>query len=64
MAEPIKLSSNHWVLESYSERMTVAQWRAILLDERDRIIFNGHMRRLVAKRLGAGVVEISKAPKE
>lgn len=36
------------------QRMTTAEWRAILLDEKDKIIRNGDLRRLVAKRLGAG----------
>jgi len=57
-----ELSQNHWVSEECTERMTVANWRKILLDERDRIIFHGNCRRLVAKRLGAGIVEVSKAP--
>jgi hypothetical protein len=54
------LSNNHWVLEEFSQRMTTKEWKQILLDEQDKIIFKGYMRRLVAKRLGAGVVEVSK----
>lgn len=49
-------------MESYKERITVSQWREILLDERDTMIFKGTVRQLVAKNLGYGVVEVSKAP--
>jgi hypothetical protein len=58
------ISSNHWAAEDYRERMTVKEWRAVLLAERDIIFFRGHSRRLVAKNIGAGVVEVSKAPEE
>lgn len=54
------LSNNHWSIEGYRQRMTVKEWRKILLDERDSVIFRGTVRRLVAKPLGAGVVEVSK----
>ena len=59
---PFLLSPNHSVMESYKERITVSQWREILLDERDTMIFKGTVRQLVAKNLGYGVVEVSKAP--
>jgi len=49
-------------MESYTERITVSQWREVLLDERDTMIFKGNVRQLVAKNLGYGVVEVSKAP--
>ena len=58
------LSQNHWVMESFVERMTAKQWKEILLTERDSIIFKGNMRRLKARRLGYGVVEVYKAPLE
>lgn len=59
---PFLLSPNHSVMESYKERITASQWREILLDERDTMIFKGTVRQLVAKNLGYGVVEVSKAP--
>ena len=54
------LSENHWRMPYYSQRMTVKEWKEHLLNERDRIIFHGKMVRLIAKRLGYGVVEVSK----
>lgn len=59
-----EISVNHYKMENYTERMTTAQWKAILLAYRDSVVFKGCVRRLVAKRLGAGVVEVSKAPAE
>jgi hypothetical protein len=44
------------------QRVTVAEWRAILLAERDRPIIRGHVRQIVAKRLGAGVMELRLKP--
>ena len=58
-----ELSPNHWRLESYKQRMTRKDWRDILLGGRDEIMFKGHFRKLVAKNLGAGVLEISKKPR-
>ena len=44
------------------QRMTTAEWRTVLLAERDSIIIDGLVRRLVATHLGAGVVEVRVAP--
>jgi len=60
--EPFQLSGTHWDMEGYRERMTVAQWRELLLRDGDRMIFRGHTRQLIARKLGAGVVEVSKKP--
>jgi hypothetical protein len=57
------LSIVHWRNEGYTQRMTSSQWRIHLLAEDDKIVFRGHCRRLVAVPLGAGIMEISKAPK-
>ena len=46
------------------QRMTTAEWRAALLAELDRPIIRGHVRQLVAKRIGPGVVELRLAPLE
>lgn len=51
----------HWTNENHKQRMTSKEWRNLLLDKEDGMIFRGHLRRLVAKSLGAGVVEVSKA---
>jgi len=55
-----KLSDNHWRMEHFSERMTTQEWKEHLLREDDKIIFEGRCRTLVAKKIGCGVVEVSK----
>jgi hypothetical protein len=57
------LSNGHWQLEDFNQRMTTKEWRQILLDERDTIIVKGQCRKLVAKSLGYGVVNIRKEPR-
>lgn len=44
------------------QRMTVAEWRAVLLAGMDRPIIRGRLRKLIAKNLGAGVVELRLQP--
>lgn len=56
------LSDNHWTMEAYRQRMTTKEWKKLLLANEDSIIFRGHVRRLIAKSLGCGVVEIYKSP--
>lgn len=58
------LSINHWTAEGFRQRMPARDWRKVLLAGDDRIMAQGYMRRLVAKKVGFGVVEISKAPLE
>lgn len=58
------LSDGHWTFEDFRQWITVRSWRAILLAGQHEIMFRGHLRRLVARPLGAGVVEVSKAPEE
>lgn len=50
--------------EDYSQRLTSKQWRSALLNHEDKIMTKGTLRQLVAKNLGCGVIEISKAPLE
>ncbi len=57
------LKEEHWKFETFYQRMTIKEWRKVLLDGDDRITFQGCCRRLKAKNLGAGVYEISKANK-
>lgn len=52
----------HWQREDFAQRMTTQQWRSLLLREEDRLIFNGRMRRLVGRYIGAGVFEVRKEP--
>lgn len=54
------LSNNHWVLEHYEQRMTTREWKEVLLNHSDTIIFCGHIRQLKAKSLGCGIVSVSK----
>ena len=58
------LHNNHWVSSTFKQRMTIRQWRRILLNNEDKITFNGFITQLVAKNIGSGVVEVSKALKE
>jgi len=58
------LSNNHWLLKDYHQRMTIKQWREVLLNKDDQlIIFQGEVYELKAKNLGAGVVEVYKTKK-
>ena len=41
--------------------MTSKEWKQILLDEDDKMIYRGRLTQLKSKNLGSGVVEISKA---
>ena len=52
----------HWQIEDFRQRMTNKEWKQILLNHEDKIIVRGRLRQLVAKNLGAGVVEIYKKP--
>jgi hypothetical protein len=54
------LDDQHWQFEDYRQRITAKDWKALLLNDDDQIIFHGRMRPLVGKSLGFGVVEISK----
>lgn len=54
------LSDNHWTMKYYKQRMKVADWKNLLLNDDDKIIYRGHLTRLIGKKLGYGVVEVSK----
>lgn len=58
------LDDQHWTFEDYKQRMVTKDWKALLLNDDDKMIFAGRLRQLVGKNLGAGVWEISKAPSE
>jgi len=57
-------SENHWRMEEYKQRITTKQWTQLLLNGDDALIFQGRYRQLKAKKIGPGVVEIYKIPKE
>ena len=59
---PELIDSNHWKIEDFKQRITTKEWRTILLEGKDTIIFRGHMRKLIGKRIFPGVVEIYKEP--
>ena len=54
------LTDGHWNSEVYAQRMTTRCWKLLLLNNDDQITYKGHVRRLIAKKLGYGVVEVSK----
>lgn len=54
------LHNNHWTMKYFKQRMTTKEWKNILLDGKDTIIFHGLVTPLKAKKLGHGVVEVSK----
>lgn len=56
------LRQGHWVFEDFKQRMTAREWKQLLLQEADQVIFKGNLRPLVARKLGYGVVEVSKSP--
>ena len=57
------INVKHVMYESYFERMTVKQWKKILLVRQDKFIFQGQYRQLeIANRLGSGIVEVHKKP--
>ena len=60
MAIRVFLDDGLWATEDYRQRMTAKQWRQILLDGNDKVIFRGVVRCLIAKNLGYGVVEVFK----
>lgn len=54
----------HWQKENYKQRMTVGEWKHILIAGDDKIIFHGKLRQLKAKRLNYGMVEVYKEVKD
>ncbi len=54
------LSNDHWTLPDFKQRMTKKEWRNILLNHQDKIVYQGKVYRLKADDLGVGVVEVYK----
>ena len=44
------------------QRVTTKEWREMLLNEADRPIIRGHVRQVVARPLGGGVLELRLVP--
>jgi len=58
------LDPQHWRFRNFKQRITGKDWRQLLLNDDDKIIFNGKVMQLKAKHLGCGVYEISKGDLE
>ena len=56
------LDDQHWQFEDYYQRVEAKVWKQLLLNDDDRIIMNGRLRKLNGKNLGFRVIEISKEP--
>lgn len=50
----------HWKNEEYTQRMTSKEWKSILLAGDDTCITGGRLRKLRARDIGAGIVEVYK----
>ena len=48
--------------ELFRYRMAASDWRYMLLHELDRPTVRGHIRQLVGKSLGVGVIEVTMRP--
>jgi hypothetical protein len=60
----MSLSQSHWTSENFYQRIESKEWKQLLLNGGDKIIFKGCVRILKAKSLGYGVVEVSKISQE
>jgi len=54
------LDEQHWIYEEFTQRMKVEDWKTLILNYDDQIIFKGRVVRLSAKSIGAAVVEVYK----
>jgi len=62
MIETIKLDEGHHKFERFAQRMHSKEWAKLMLEHRDTVVFEGRVRKLRAKKMGYGIVEISKVP--
>ncbi len=58
------LDNRHWQIEDFRQRMTREEWKKLLLDYDDTVIYKGLLRKLKATSLGYGVLEVYKEPKK
>jgi len=54
------LHDGHWVYADYFQRITAKEWKFLLLNYHDKVIFEGRVTKLIGKKLGYEVVEVSK----
>ena len=57
------LDDQHWRFKDYCQRIETKKWKALLLNDDDKIIFEGRLTKLIGKNLGHGIIEVSKAVK-
>lgn len=55
------LDERHWNTADYKQRIDAKEWKQLLLNGDDQVIYRGKVTPLVAKNRGYGVCEISKA---
>ncbi|MFA5557834.1 MAG: hypothetical protein WDA59_00015 [Methanofastidiosum sp.] len=54
------LNKAHWTFPYFKQRMTKKEWKQILLNEEDTIVYKGNIVKLKVNNLGCGVVEVYK----
>ena len=54
----LEISSGNLLTESFNQRMLEKEWKELLAEGKDGIVINGKPRRLIARRLCYGVVEV------
>lgn len=60
---PVSLSDNHWRVPFYKQRMTAKDWKTLLLEGYDVIIYQGHLIKMKVDILGFGIIDVYKDPK-
>ena len=58
------LNDLHFKQLDYKQRVTTKEWKNILLNNQDKIIYKGTVVNLIGKNIGAGVYEIFKNIKQ
>ena len=58
----MKKDIEHWQYEDHRQRITTEEWKKLLLEKDENIIYHGRLRRLLGKRIAPGIYEIYKEP--
>ena len=58
------LDEQHWKFDDYKQRLQAKEWKKLLLNNDDKIIYKGKVTSLICDKLGYGVVEVYKNPSE
>ena len=56
----IQRDNRHWQTEDYKQRMTINDWRGLVLAGMDHVVYKGNVYKLVAKIIAPNVVEVYK----